>query len=403
MITKSQLVLLEALKASLFNLDPNYPSDTNWNEVKFEANAQTVLGLIKDKIPVNDEASEQCKAMYMRIMHEQNSILSIFDTANLPCVILKGCAAAIYYPKPYLRTMGDIDVLVQRDRFIEALKLIESNGYVYVHDENKDERLSENARELAYTKNGISIEIHKRFSSRGVDVDDFLEAAMNRREYYVLNGYRFPMLPGPENGLVLIGHINKHLKSNVLGLRQIIDWAMYVHSESEKSYWNTQFVPLVEKAGFLTLAAYVTRMCYKYLGLTYDVDFGVDIDDSLVDKLLEIVLTDGNFGRRTIADKTLDEKRMLSASYGIKRDGFFTYFIGVGLDNSAFCRKHSSLKVFPFMYGFFRQLFRGVRLMFKNKGFGKKMSEGQKLYEDHAKRQELYHMIGVRTGTEKSS
>ncbi len=400
MISQAQSVLLEAIKASLFDIQPNYLSNNDicWDDVITEAKTQTVMGLISPVIPVRDESSEHCKAMYMRIMYEQDKLLKCFAAAQIPCVILKGSAASVYYPKPYLRTMGDIDVLVPSERFIDSLKILEANGYIYDHGQGHDEQVFDETRELAYTKNGIYIEIHQRFSSPGVDVDDILEPAIERREFCNLNGYRFPMLPTPENGLVLLGHLNQHLKNNVLGLRQIIDWEMYVHSVKDKASWLIQFMPLIEKADLVTLAAYFTRMCNRHLGLPDVVNFGVDVDDILVDELLEVVLTDGNFGRRVNADCTSDEKKIVSVSYNIKREGFFRFFTQVGLRTSAFCRKHPSNKILAFLYGFFRLLGRGIIALFNNKSVGTKLVEGTQMYELHTKRQELYKKLGVRTG-----
>ena len=400
MISLAQSVLLEAIKSSLFDVQPNYLSNNDicWDDVITEAKTQTVMGLVSPVIPVHDESSEHCKAMYMRIMYEQDKLLKCFATAQIPCVILKGSAASVYYPKPYLRTMGDIDVLVPSEKFIDSLKVLESNGYLFDHGQGYDEQVFDETRELAYTKNGVFIEIHQRFSSPGVNVDDILEPAIERREFCNLNGYRFPMLPTPENGLVLLGHLNQHLKNNVLGLRQIIDWEMYVHSVKDKASWLIQFMPLIEKADLVTLAAYFTRMCNRHLGLPDVVNFGIDVDDVLVDELLDVVLTDGNFGRRVNAESTEDEKKMFDASYGIKHYGFFGYFTRVGLITNAFFNEHNSLKVFAFIYGFFRQFGRGIRVLFKYKGFNKKMNEGKQMYELHTKRQELYKKLGVRTG-----
>lgn len=398
MISQSQRFLLEVLKASLFDLDIHLDSNINWSDLIAEAKAQTVMGLISPVIPVHDETSEQNKAMYMRILYEQDRLLKCFDVAEIPCVILKGGAASIYYPKPYLRTMGDIDVLVPRKRFVDSLKVLELNGYIYEHGIDQADIIPEDTREVTFSKNGIFIEIHRSFSSPGVEVDDILEPAINKREYYNLNGYRFPILPKPENGLVLLGHINQHLQNNVLGLRQIVDWTMFVHSISDKAFWEMQFVPLVEKTGLLDLVAYITRLCVKYLGLTDGPYFGIDVDDFLVDELLEVVMTDGNFGRRVYADLSADEMKILSASYGIKRYGFFGYFTRVGLGKSRFYEKHPSLKILPFVNGLLVQMFRGGRSLFKKNDVGMKLSERKRLYVIHAKRCELYKKLGVRTG-----
>ena len=96
MIEQSQQVLLEAIKASLYGSPPDYPPDTDGDTVVEEAKTQTVMALISPVIPVHDETSEQYKAAYMRLLYEQDKLLHLFDTHNIPCVILKGAAAAMY-------------------------------------------------------------------------------------------------------------------------------------------------------------------------------------------------------------------------------------------------------------------------------------------------------------------
>lgn len=188
MIEQAQRILLEALKASLFDIEPSYPEDTDWNEVIKEAKAQTVMGLISPVIPMYDESTDQCKAHYMQLLYEQDKLLRLLNANNIPCVILKGCAAAVYYPKPYLRAMGDVDFLVSHDKFNAAIELMESNGYSYLHGKDDDGNLMEGERHICYSKNGIEFELHHHFSSDGFDIDDVLESAIGKRKYRELNG-----------------------------------------------------------------------------------------------------------------------------------------------------------------------------------------------------------------------
>ena len=400
MISQSQYNLLEAIKGSLFSVEPSYSSDVIWDEVLDEAKAHTVISLISPVIPVKDTTCEQYKAMYMRIMFEQDRLIKCLDKANIPCVILKGSAAAVNYPKPFLRAMGDIDVLVPRRKFIEAVKVLEANGYAYDHGKANDDQITNDIREVAYIKNGVIIELHQSFNSQHVDINDFLENAIDRREYCNLNGYIFPLLPQTENGLTLIGHIKQHLNQCRLGLRQIIDWEMFVHSVQEESFWNKEFIPLLKKTGLLTLAAYITRMCNRYLGLLYEVNFGIDVDDLLVDELIEIVLSDGNFGRKEISYKSEDEKKTFSVSFDIMKHGFFNYFVQVGQRTSSYCMNHPSQKFVAFICGFFRLFGNGVKAWFKNRGIEKELGEGKKMYKMHIKRNELYKKLGVTTDDE---
>ena len=218
-LNTTQIALLEAIKASLFGTEPNYPADTDWAEVVKEAKAQTVLGIISPIIPVKDVSVEMGKAKYMKLLFEQDKLIKLLDENDIPCVILKGSAAAQYYPKPHLRAMGDVDFLVPSVKFYEAAKVLEDNGYNYEHGKDENGNRPEHGRHFSYCKNGIVFELHHHFSSQGYCIDDILEKAISNREYCYLDGYKIPIFPDLENGLVLLGHLNQHLTNNILGLR----------------------------------------------------------------------------------------------------------------------------------------------------------------------------------------
>lgn len=366
MITKSQKVLLMAIKAALFGTKPSYPADTDWDEVVKEAKAQTVLGIISPVIPVHDESVEQCKAAYMRILYEQDQLIKLFDEHNIPCVILKGTAAAIYYPKPYLRAMGDVDILVPRNRFYEAVELMEENGFIYKYGKGDDGKLGIHSVHIGYEKNGIVFELHHHFSSSGFDIDLILEKAINKRVYYKLNGYNFPMLPDIENGLVLLGHMDHHLKDNSLGLRQIIDWELYFYSVMNKDTWYI-FAPVARKAGLLKLAATITKLCERQLGLTKTITLKNKTDDEYIyDQLIENILTYGNFGRKQPRLTTINSgERISTVTDMIKSKGLFKYFQDNGLATWKLCKKYPALKPFAFIYGFFRFIIRGIKGIIK--------------------------------------
>ena len=198
MAEPSQQVLLEAIKASLFGSTFSYPDDTDWDAVIKEAKSQAVMGLIGPVIPVQDKSSDQRTAYYIRLLYEQDKLLKMLAEHNIPCVILKGAAVAVYYPKPSLRTMGDVDFLVPRSQFDAAMKLMESNGYVYSHGKGDDGGLAFQSRHIGYFKNGIEFELHHHFSSKGFNIDDILENAIQNRAYKELCGFRFPVLPETE-------------------------------------------------------------------------------------------------------------------------------------------------------------------------------------------------------------
>lgn len=360
MIDRSQQVLLEAIKASLFNVKPIYPDDTDWDAVIKEAKAQAVIGLISPVIPVHDESCVQGKAYYMRLLHEQDKLLKLFEANDIPCVILKGCAAAMYYPKPYLRSMGDVDFLVRQDQFDDAMKLMESNGYVCIEGKGEDGRLKKGERHLGYEKDGIEFELHHHFSSPGYDIDDILERAIDRRDYKELNGYSFPVLPEIENGLVLLGHINQHLTLDNLGLRQIIDWEMYCNTVLNGERFENDFKSIAEEIGLWKLGVNVAKMCEKHLGLSKTrVEPQNDpVKDIIADDLIESILASGNFGRKQVANSSESIK---SVTRIIKKKGLYSYFQDNGLETWKLYQRFPALKPFAFIYGFLRFLARGTR------------------------------------------
>ncbi|WP_297960236.1 nucleotidyltransferase family protein [uncultured Ruminococcus sp.] len=378
MIDRSQQVLLEAIKASLFNFKPTYPDDTDWDSVIKEAKAQAVIGLISPVIPVHDESSDQGIAYYMRLLHEQDKLLKLLEANNISCVILKGCTAAMYYPKPYLRSMGDVDFLVRQDQFDDAIGLMESNGYVCIEGKGEDGRLKKGDRHLGYSKNGIEFELHHHFSSAGFDIDDILEKAIDKRECRKLNGYSFPVLPEVENGLVLLGHINQHLKRDNLGLRQIIDWEMYCYSVMRKEESKIEFISIAKEIGLLKLAVNVTRMCEKYLGLSESlISTGAirknkrndSAEEEIVDKLLENLLTYGNFGIKQVSSSEKSGDSIRSVIGNIKHQGFYTCFQEYGMDTWKLSKKYPVLKPFAFIYGVFRIVVRGIVSIIKTGEF----------------------------------
>lgn len=347
-LNSEYICLLELLKASLFGLSPTIQKKINWDKLFESAKAQCVAPLIASYVPEEHrskwlDVSFQSKAHYMQLMHEQNSLIELLNANRIPFVILKGTAAAIYYPIPSLRIFGDIDLYVSEEFFDSATKIFESNGYKYIN---------QNDRHYEYIKNGIQFELHYKFSIEYYnDIDHIVLNGLHNSVVYNINNFSFPCLPTYENGLVLLGHIMQHLKYSGIGLRQIIDWMMFVHKELDDSSWETHFKALANEAGLEKLAITVTYMCKKWLGLPCDCTWCDSADEEVTDEILIRILDDGNLGfDRSIGDSVLNS---------LKREGFFKHLQRVGLANSQLCQKHIVFRPFAWLFQLFRYLFRG--------------------------------------------
>lgn len=201
-----------------------------------------------------------------------------------------------------------------------------------------------------YIKNGIHFELHWRIgivqqSDEGLL--SLLEEGVENREIKETEGFTFPVFPTELNGLVLISHINQHLRSG-LGLRQIIDWMMYVHQIQDLSddVWTKKLRPLLQKTGMEKLALCVTVMCQRYLGLPELLGGCETVDIKVCDELMEYIMEKGNFGRKSgetgkIASVYLDMSNPIR---------MFKRLQAGGMLNWSAARKHGYLRPFAWLF-----------------------------------------------------
>ena len=282
------------------------PDDINWEEIDEEMKAQAVAALpmrwLKDHPFSNRDLYEKwfsfCtrqQVFCIKLMSEQSRMLDLLEKHDIPCVIIKGTAAGMAYPNSFLRGSGDVDFLVKRCDYERTADILEENGFVLTH--KKDPR----KHHYEYSKNGICFELHRRMAIITESDERLLsvfEKGIANRKIYTIGNFHFPVLPPELNGLTLIFHINQHLRKG-LGLRQIIDWMMYVDN-LPASTWENRLRPILRETGMEKLALTVTAMCQKYLGLRTLVQ---DPDIYPCDTLMDLILERGNFGKKSGKDE----------------------------------------------------------------------------------------------------
>ena len=367
-LDKEQIYLLELIKSSLFGKTPEIPEDANWEKIFESAKKQCIVPLLVPSVPTEyrekwNAIAYQNKAHYMQMIYEQNSLVNLLNYANIPFVILKGTVAAIYYPAPLLRSFGDVDVYVANEHWNSAKKILKDNEYIY---------LSQDDRTYEFEKNGIGFDFHTRFSCRYYnDIDHIVINGMNNAVEYQMLDNSFPGLPNYENGLVLLGHIMQHLNDSGIGLRQIIDWMMFVHNNLNDSKWNNFFKPLAVEAGLEKLAIAVTSMCIKWLGLSDEITWCNNSNDDLSDQLLLRILSDGNFGH--------DRAPVENIRKAIKEEGFFKFLQRVGLTNWTLARKCIVFRPFAWLYQICRFACMGILRIISGKKVFKENKKNIKL------------------------
>ena len=335
-------VIYSSVKASFFNIPILFPNDVDWDGVFTEAKKQAIVSIVrsglKNQLPPEFATTWKIYTLQdishgVQMLEAQNELTTLLDENHIYHTILKGTSAAIYYPEPFFRSMGDVDFWVPKEQFASALELLEKHGFIEVDGSD--------LRHLKLKKYNILFEMHRYFSldDRQKAVDRFIENAKLVRGK--IRDTEFWMLPELENGLVLLVHLRQHLYEG-LGLRQVFDWMMYVRACLDHQGWQ-MFRPYAEELGLERLALVATYLCRKYFGL--DVDRCGDNDEA-ADMLMNNIIQSGNFGHTHGSGR--DVERVV---VNIKKKGMFHYLQQAGEFNwRDTISSHPYLRPFAWFY-----------------------------------------------------
>lgn len=361
------LAMFEVLSASLggISLDKSY--GPCWDALSKELVKQAIefipgnsiasLGLSNDQyIEYQNNCGKSVRSFYS-MLSSQNRVLEILESNSIPTVVLKGASAATNYPRPELRSMGDIDIIVLPEDFERAKNALSEAGFAA-----KKEQLD---RHHAFTdENGCEIELHKFFSASRIKstneyLDNLIYDGIRRRQYARIEKYTFPILPPAAEAGVLVSHINQHIIYGI-GLRQIIDWALFVQNKVDDKAWDNGIHELLDTLQMTTLAKVSVAMCKKFLHICTRISWCDDVDENLCDRLMEYLLHRGNFGNAEQYG-TKGTTNVLVQFSSIKKT--LLYFQKGGEAHWKACQRHPILKPLAWAY----QLGHVTRMVIRNK------------------------------------
>lgn len=216
-MTQTEQALLSLIKQSLFGICEEMPLEIGWHSVLHEAQQQAVVGLAATALPegISTEAlTEWKKAEYQQLAQQirywdaQDQLHRLLTENGISYVILKGASAAMLYPAPLRRSMGDIGFLVSPEQFEKTKELLLENDY-QLNDET-------HYRHIGFSSQGVSYELHRQFSYLDLDLESILQVGLSHAKLQTVEGYTFYSLPDDENGLVLLAHLWNHLHTGVV-------------------------------------------------------------------------------------------------------------------------------------------------------------------------------------------
>lgn len=327
-------------------------SEEDFNKLKQQSIEAVGLGYIKN-INSTDEVKKSWEKRIFQIIYKysiamqaQDELIELLENNKIKVVTIKGSSAAMYYPRPVIRSVGDIDIIVKKSDFEKAERIMKENGYIV--------KYGYNYKHIVFEKNGIDFELHKYFSNFAYDdsanyVNEIVEKGIDSSIKHSDGQFSWNSFDTNINGLVILQHLKHHLYTGV-GLRHILDWMMFVKKEINEENWK-KLKPILEKSNNMRLAKLVTRTCVLYLGLPDNYSWCKDVDEDKCYKLLDYIFIKGNMGhsKNSLNNRTIRAFATTNGSI-IKR---FKGEQAVGMQRWEAVRKHKALKPFAWIYGIF--------------------------------------------------
>ncbi len=178
--------------------------------------AGTVLRGLNDVTGVPDTvradlAARRCQSAlhHLRVVGALSQISRAFDEAGLSWVTMKGpVVAGLLYPDVGDRTYGDLDLLLDRRDFAQAMRLLEDLGYEHsIHNWALAERML--AGQVSLTSPMVSIDLHWHVHYSHEDRRPFAidpEAMIGRACRVIVSGVSVPSFDPVDRLLMLAFH-----------------------------------------------------------------------------------------------------------------------------------------------------------------------------------------------------
>lgn len=313
-MTKTEEQLLQLLRAALLNkpVDADMFKGAAWLSIFRLADVQKVQAIALDGaglLPADCLAiipqGEKLKRVKQVIQTERTnrlhrSVIVKIDTAlkaeGIKAVFMKGQTTALRYPNPLHRVPGDIDFVVAPKDFERTMAVMEKLGEV-------DHSLVHEHHGMAWI-DGVTIEPHYKVHNYQCPSTDKAMAEIFASIYpdglasTEIDGHEISVFPPTLESVFLISHKVNHIYEEGLGLRQVIDYAMFLSKCASDIDWQ-QHADYLQRMKMMRAWRIFTCICAEYFGVAIPstVEPFTPKEKRWAERLMTDIMAVGNFGR----------------------------------------------------------------------------------------------------------
>lgn len=229
------------------------------------------------EVPTDETLEYRKLAWYGQSMHLElevskqrewiDELVLFFEENGLQVLGLKGPTIAQWYPNPLHRSSSDLDVFLLNAKgdgsslsaFERGNKMVESQGgivdrHIYLHS--------------VFKYKGLTVENHQHFtavrsSKRQAEFDRLLLHLVRTQPMKPVDGLKLWCGSPMFNALFLTYHAQKHLLTEHISLKMVLDWGVFLSHNSFD--WN-QFIAYCEQFGMKRFAESMTRLAVQVCG-----------------------------------------------------------------------------------------------------------------------------------------
>jgi hypothetical protein len=301
-IEEAQLVLLELLKNRLFHKPLELGENVDWSRVFQESYMQGVHVTLFSNcrgLDIPSDIMEKMKPIIRKYMIRDfqvagghSALHRIMTAEKIPYCIIKGIASANYYPDVSLRSLGDVDFLIDEGDKDRVLEIMTANGYT-IHEE-------EDSHHVVLENKGIRLELH--MEPPGMPKGESSAYAKQYMSHILQeagvteNPVATCKCPSEfHHGLIILMHTVHHMLGEGVGLRHICDWAVFLEHMGDN--FQEVFEEPLRHLGLWKFASLLSLLSARYLGATpcpWMPDS--EEDEAIAYSMLMDVFAGGNFG-----------------------------------------------------------------------------------------------------------
>lgn len=326
-MTQSQQAIINALNIALFHKADMNITVEDWIDFFNEVKEHEVIGIVFDALLKSNKIRNTAyfetflKASLVESFHQIQQIEVVKKvlkqlTDNITKVlVLKGFELRRLYPKPEMRTMCDVDIMVEKDQLQKVKNILVGLGYEARHHQG----------DIHYQfikEKCLSIEVHLRLvnESNNTILSDFEKNIWNYTELCTAYDIPFYTLRQEENFIFLVLHLAKHIVYTGFGIRQVCDIALFIENHEGLDWMKIiQYAKSFHIEKFLYAVLSVCTNLFQIQVPGYIKEFRTK-NRKFIASLLDTIFDSGVYGYKTATRVLVNKmtKYQLKTKYEVK-------------------------------------------------------------------------------------